>query len=38
MRLVIEDIGVSPRDYPAVGVAHYFEQTGDLCPGPGDGT
>jgi hypothetical protein len=34
MRLVIEDIGQSPRGYPAVSVAHYFEQNGDLCQDP----
>jgi hypothetical protein len=34
MRLVIEHIGVGPRGYPAISVAHYFEQNGDLCQDP----
>ena len=34
MRLVIEDIGPGPRGYPAISVAHYFVQNGDLCQDP----
>src|SRR5438270_8865956 len=34
MRLVIEHIGTGPRGYPAISVAHYFEQNGDLCQDP----
>ena len=34
MRLVIEDIGLGPNHLPAISVAHYFEQNGDLCQDP----
>jgi hypothetical protein len=34
MRLVIGDIGVGPRGYQAISVAHYFEHNGDLCQDP----
>jgi hypothetical protein len=34
MRLVIEDIGLGPNKRPAISVAHYFEQNGDLCQDP----
>ena len=34
MRLVIEDIGIGPRGFRAVSVAHYFELNGDLCQDP----
>ncbi|MDQ2774402.1 MAG: hypothetical protein M3Y57_05670 [Acidobacteriota bacterium] len=34
MRLVIEDIGLGPRGYKAISVAHHFEQNGDLCQDP----
>jgi len=34
MRLVIEDIGISPRGHQAISVAHYFTQNGDLCQDP----
>jgi hypothetical protein len=34
MRLVIEDIGFGPNNRPAISVAHYFEQNGDLCQDP----
>jgi hypothetical protein len=30
MRLVIEHIGEGPRGMPAISVAHYYEQAGDL--------
>lgn len=34
MRLSVERIGTGPRGFPAVSVAHYFEQNGDLCQDP----
>jgi Domain of unknown function (DUF6908) len=34
MRLVIEDVGLGPNERPAISVAHYFEQNGDLCQDP----
>jgi hypothetical protein len=34
MRLVIEGIGLGPNNRPAISVAHYFEQNGDLCQDP----
>ena len=34
MRLVIEDVGLGPNKRPAISVAHYFEQNGDLCQDP----
>lgn len=34
MRLVIEYIGLGPKGHPAISVAHYFEQNGDLMCDP----
>jgi hypothetical protein len=34
MRLVIEHVGEGPRGLPAVSVAHYYEQNGDLMRDP----
>lgn len=34
MRLVIEGIGQGPRELPAVSIAHYYEQNGDLMRDP----
>lgn len=34
MRLVIEAIGDGPRGLPAISVAHYYEQNGDLMRDP----
>ena len=34
MRLVIEFIGPGPRGFPAISVAHYYEQNGDLMRDP----
>jgi hypothetical protein len=34
MRLVIEYIGEGPRGLPAISVAHYHEQNGDLMRHP----
>ena len=34
MRLVIEHIGTGPRGLPAISVAHYYEQNGDLMRDP----
>ena len=34
MRLVIEHIGVGPRGMPAIAVAHYYEQNGELMRDP----
>src|SRR5215471_2664477 len=34
MRLVIEYVGTGPRGMPAVSVAHYGEQNGDLMRDP----
>lgn len=34
MRLVLEDIGIGPRGYGAISIAHYFELNGDLCQDP----
>jgi Domain of unknown function (DUF6908) len=34
MRLVIEHIGEGPRGMPAISVAHYYEQNGDLMRDP----
>src|SRR5437763_9367164 len=34
MPLVIEAIGTGPRGLPAVSVAHYYEQNGDLMRDP----
>ena len=31
MRLVIERIGEGPRGFPAISVAHYYEQNGDAA-------
>jgi len=32
--LVIERIGTGPNGHPAISVAHYFEQNGDLVADP----
>jgi hypothetical protein len=34
MRLVIEHVGIGPRGMPAISVAHYYEQNGDLMRDP----
>ena len=34
MRLVIEHVGTGPRGMPAVSVAHFHEQEGDLMRDP----
>ena len=34
MPLVIERIGTGPNGHPAISVAHYYEQNGDLLTDP----
>lgn len=34
MPLVIERIGTGPNGHPAISVAHYYEQNGDLIADP----
>jgi hypothetical protein len=34
MRLTVENIGLGPRGFPALSIAHYGEQNGDLMRDP----